>query len=234
MSAESVHHGVLLGGVAAVFALRMMLSLADPGLVHPVDPAELAHLDVLPLWAEGRLGWLLDADANVHHGGFFWLGVPVGLLKMLGASDLGAVRGVAAGCAALAWGIWVMLAHRLGGRVASVGLGLCLAVPSPWMAQWTATLWGSHSEAAIWTGLWGGAGRRMASAHLGMLLGLGVAWDPLLWPTAVVWGVSPARRSVLAPLAAAWVVARLPGLLVDPVGLFLTSFSENPEQTLRG
>ena len=236
MSAESVHRGALIGGVAAVFALRMMLSLADPGLVHPVDPAELAHLDVLPLWAEGRLGWLLDADANVHHGGFFWLGVPVGLLKMLGASGLGAVRGVAAGCAALAWGIWVVLAHRLGGRVAAVGLGLCLAVPSPWMAQWTATLWGSHSEAAIWTGLWGLAlvdGWRPRT--LGMLLGLGVAWDPLLWPTAVVaWGVSPVRRSVLAPLAAAWVVARLPGLMADPVGIFVTSFSENPEQTLPG
>ncbi len=219
-----------------VFFLRLLLSWVNPDLVHPVDPAELGHLDVLPALADGRLLWLLGADANVHHGGFFWLGLPVGVLEALGGSALLAVRGMAAGCAAVAWGVWVALAHRLGGRWAAVGLGACLAVPSPWMAQWTATLWGSHAEAGIWTGVWGLAlvsGWRPAA--LGALLGAGVAWDPLLWPTAVVvWLAGPARKALVVPWVLGWLFVRAPVLFADPFGVGTTSFSEHPEHTLLG
>ncbi len=222
--------------MVAVFLLRLLLSLADPDLVHPVDPAELSHLDVWPMLADGRLAWLLGADANVHHGGFFWLGLPVGIVRAVSGSDLWAVRGVAAACAALSWGAWTALAHRIGGRWAAVGLGLCLAVPSPWMAQWTATLWGSHAEAGIWTGLWGLAlASGWRARTVGVLLGIGVGWDPLLWPAALVtWGFTSERRSAVLPLLLAWMAARLPVLLADPLGLVMTSLSENPRQTVLG
>jgi len=222
--------------MVAVCVARLLVTMADPDLVHPIDPAELGHLKVLPALMDGRLSGLLDADANIHHGGFFWLGVPVGVLRMLVGSDLLAVRGMAAVLAALTWGIWVVVAHRLGGRVAALGLGICLAMPSPWMAQWTATLWGSHAEAGLWTGLWTLAlvcGWR--ASVLGALLGVGVAWDPLLWPTALLaWVVSSHRSAVLRGLVPAWLILRAPTLFVDPVAVVSTSLSEHAEHTIVG
>ncbi len=236
MRAEATERAAWAAGLVLVFALRMGLSLSDPDLVHPVDPAELAHLKVVPALVNGELANLLAADANVHHGGFFWLGLPVGLVRALTGSDLWAVRGVAAMCAAVAWGIWVVLARRLGGLWAAMGLGTCLAVPSPWMAQWTATLWGSHAEASIWTGLWGLAlvsGWRPRA--LGTVLGLGVAWDPLLWPTlGLAVGVSSERRRLVPWAVGAWMALRLPTLLASPTAFVETSFSEHPQHSLGG
>ena len=238
MSAERppISVGLLALGAVGVAVLRLALTLADPDLVHPVDPAELAHLQVLPALLDGRLGWLLGADANVHHGGFFWLGLAVGGLRHLVGSDLGAVRGLAALVAGASWAVWVALAHRLGGRFAAVGLGLVLAVPSPWMAQWSATLWGSHTEAALWTGAWGLAlTHRGRPACLGVLLGVGAAWDPLLWPTAgLTLALAPQRARVLAALGPAWLLVRLPTVWADPLGMWTTSLSEHPDHTALG
>ena len=219
--------------MVGVFALRLVLTLADPDLVHPIDPAELGHLRVWPALLEGRLLWLLGADANVHHGAFFWLGLVVGWVKAVTGSDLLAVRGTAAGLAALAWGGWVAVAHRAGGRMAAIGLGVCLALPSPWLAQWTATLWGSHSEAGVWTALWVWTLLRGGSpVTLGALLGVGVGWDPLLWPTALLtWALSPHRWGVLKGWVPALLLFRLPTLAADPAGVLTTSFSEHPHHT---
>ena len=236
MWADRHDRWALVAGAALVFALRLMLTLADPDVVHPVDPAELAHLHVWTALADGRLAWLLGADANVHHGGFFWLGLPVGFLRAVTGSDLLAVRGVAAALAATGWAVWVGVAHRLGGRVAAVGAGLCLAIPTPWFAQWTATLWGSHSEATVWTGLWALAlASSWRPATLGVLLGLGVAWDPLLWPVALLAGALSASRGTLAgALGLAWVGLRAPVLWADPAGLWATSLSEDPAHSVGG
>lgn len=232
MSAE--RRGLWVGAVA-VFALRLMLSLSDPDLVHPVDPAELGHLDLLPAWLDGGLPAvvrLLGAADNVHHGGFLWLSIPVGVLRWLTGSDLLAVRGVAAMVAGVGWALWVEVARRAGGRVAMVGAGLCLAVPVPWFAQWTATLWGSHSEAVVFTGLWALClARGLGPRWLGLCVGLGVAWDPLLWPTGLLVLSRRRHRQALVGLLAGWLLVRWPVLLSAPLSVLGASLTENPAHT---
>jgi len=231
----STERRALVAGAVGVWCLRLALSLSDPDLVHPVDPAELGHLAVLRTgWSDGLGGIarLLGAADNVHHGGFFWLALPVGLLRWLTGSDLLAVRGVAAGMAALGWAVWVELARRLGGARAALVAGLCLAVPVPWLAQWTATLWGSHSEAAVFTGLWAlGLCAGWSPLRMGMLVGLGTAWDPLLWPTALLVLWHRRQPPALGGVALGWGLLRLPVLLAAPASIFAAPLTENPSHT---
>lgn len=231
-------------GALLVAGFRMAVAWQSPDRIHPVDPAELDLMGVAQAWHEGSLDWAglvrrLGAAASVHHGGT----LPVSLLVLLLSVPLGptflALKLGAVLWSTLGWLLWTALALRLGGSRAGLLAGLVLALPPPWALQWGLTAWGSHTEALVLTAAW------LLALHarplvLGLLLGLGAGWDPLLWPTAAavalaaLWQRGPHALAGLLPgVALGWLPLQL-GALSTPLPWLRASFTEDPAQTMGG
>ncbi len=228
----------LFAGGVGVAVSRLLLSMADPDAVHPVDPAELGHLDLLPHVSThgiGEIARLLGAADNIHHGGFLWLSLVAGGIAWLTHSDLLAIRGTAALLAAIAWAVWSRVALDTGGRRWGAVMGVCLALPAPWFAQWTATLWGSHSEAAVWTGVWVWAALQGRTRALAWAVGMGVAWDPLLLPTGLLMLATTISREQwqhhLGDGLFGFLSLRWPLLLAAPAAWLTEPLTEDPAST---
>jgi len=143
---------VLLGLLAAVPAVRLLLVLAVPDLVHDLDPGELKHMDLavfgLPP-AETRLKsvriWLSGPE-NVHHGGFPVVsGLWLGLHRLFGAGITGLRLLPIAATTVAAAAMASVLARRWGARSAAVALALMVGAP-PLFLKWSVTSRGGHLE----------------------------------------------------------------------------------------
>lgn len=224
---------VVAGLVLAV--LRFWIADAVPWAIHPIDPAELKFLDLYDLLqAPGADRWagvrrLLGAAENIHHGGFLPVSMAVAAAAAVVGPSIEALRLVGVGTSVVAWGLWVAAARELGGRRAALLGGLLLALPPGWAFDWGVTPWGSHPEAAAWTALWVlGLARSWSPLVMGLLVGAGVAWAPLLMPSAVVvLAISPRERRTGVGLVVGGLAFGWPRLLLPGVGL-TASLVENP------
>jgi len=223
-------------GALAVAALRWGLCLRAPDAIHPVDPAELDLLWLGAAWRGGGLdaaGLLreLGAAAVVHHGGF----LPVSLLVALAEAVVGpgypAIKLVAVALSTATWAAWTLLALRRGGGRAALLAGIALALPVPWATQWWLTGWGSHPEAALWTAAWL-LGWEAPPGVLGLMLGIGVGFAPVLAPTALVLALLQWRRlpGLLGGALLGWLPLQA-GALDTPWPWLRASLTEDPAQT---
>ena len=227
-------------GVAALLGLtRWWMADGVPWLVHPIDPAELKFAELYRLWAGGgadlgAVSRLLGAAQNVHHGGFLPVSMLYALLASFMGDGIGALRAVAALTGALTWWVWVQAAGAVGGQRVAVGMAAVMILLPPWAQQWWLTPWGSHPEAAVFTGLWvwaladGGDDR-----WIGGWVGMGMAWTPMLWPTGLLaLALARSRRSAVAAVVGFGVLAG-PRWLLGGAGL-TESLVENPALTMQG
>lgn len=226
----------VLVGVGLVLAVvRFVIADAVPWAIHPIDPAELKFLDLYELLrAPPGHRWqgiqrLLGAAENIHHGGFLPVSLAVAGAAALLGPGIAALRLVGVAASVVAWGLWVAAARELGGRRAALVGGLLLALPPGWAFDWAVTPWGSHAEAAAWTALWVlGLARGWSAVGMGLVVGAGVAWDPLLLPSAgVVLALGPRTPRTMGGLVVGGLAFGWPRLLLPAAGL-TESLVENP------
>lgn len=226
--------GLLLLGGIAVAAFRALLCLRAPDLLHPVDPAELELAWLAQALHQGSLTPAdllrqLGAASAVHHGGFLPVSLTTAAASLIFGPTHAALKASAVLWSTAGWLAWTTLAWRLGGSRAAALAGLALAVPVPWASQWWLTTWGSHPEAtlfpAAWLLAWGAS-----PLLLGLLVGLGVAFAPVLAPTGLLLLLLRRRALSLPGALLGWLPLQL-GALSTPWPWLRASLTEDPAHT---
>jgi hypothetical protein len=226
--------GPLLAGALLVATFRSLLCLRAPDLLHPVDPAELELAWLTGALHGGGLSWAdlrrqLGAASAVHHGGFLPVSLTTAAASVLLGPTHAALKASAVLWSTAAWLCWTRLARQLGGPRAALLAGVALALPVPWASQWWLTSWGSHPEAtlfpALWLWAWAGSPLR-----LGLLVGLGVGFAPVLAPTGLLLLLLRRRPLALPAAALGWLPLQL-GALATPWPWLRASLTEDPART---
>lgn len=195
---EPGRRGLLFLLLALIPAQRLLLALAQPDLLHDLDPGELKHMDLALLGLPqgeslaDRLRTFLSGPENIHHGGY----PVVSALYLLGSKLFGhslfllrVIPTVATTVAALCMAL--LLHRRAGPRAAWVALALMVGAP-PLLLKWTTTSRGGHLEGILFPmllallldrALRGGLGRWLVAGLAG---GFAVYFSYLAAPAVVL------------------------------------------------
>ncbi|MCK6503452.1 hypothetical protein L6R53_08655 [Myxococcota bacterium] len=227
--------GPLLAGASLVATFRALLCLWAPDLLHPVDPAELELAGLAQALHDGTLSSSallrqLGAASAVHHGGFLPVSLTTAAASLLFGPTHAALKASAVLWSTAGWLAWTGLALRLGGPRAALLAGVALALPVPWASQWWLTTWGSHPEATLFPAAWLLAWAA-SPLLLGLLVGLGVAFAPVLAPTGLLLLLLRRRPLALPAAALGWLPLQL-GALATPWPWLRASLTEDPSQTV--